>query len=78
MKNETERKLEIPTTDTGVFRYLSGQLNRRDTLKLLTGLDPDANRKIVGAIVHQVNLENKTKKLANKTDFETNESDLKS
>ena len=61
MKNETERKLEIPTTDTGVFRYLSGQLNRRDTLKLLTGLDPDANRKIIGSIVHHVNLKNKLK-----------------
>ena len=61
MKNETERKLEIPTTDTGVFRYLSGQLNRRDTLKLLTGLDPDANHKIIGSIVHHINPKNKLK-----------------
>lgn len=34
------------------FRFLSGKLNRRELLLFLTGRDPDAMNKVVGAFVH--------------------------
>ena len=34
------------------LRFLSGKLNRREALYLLTGRDPNSMNKIVGAFVH--------------------------
>lgn len=47
------------------LRFLSGKLNRREALYLLTGRDPNSMNKIVGAFVHFFRSE------ANKDDAET-------
>ena len=47
------------------LRFLSGKLNRREALYLLTGRDPNSMDKIVGAFVHFFRSE------ANKNDAQT-------
>ena len=47
------------------LRFLSGKLNRREALYLLTGRDPNSMNKIVGAFVHFFRSE------ANKDDAQT-------
>ena len=52
MKNETNAAYDLPSFTGNEFRFLSGKLNGRELLLFLTGRDPDAINKIVGAIVH--------------------------
>ena len=52
MKDETNAAYDFPSFTGNEFRFLSGKLNRRELLLFLTGRDPDAINKIVGAIVH--------------------------
>ena len=47
------------------LRFLSGKLNRREALYLLTGRDPNSMNKIIGAFVHFFRSE------ANKDDAQT-------
>ena len=52
MKDETNAAYDFPSFTGNEFRFLSGKLNRRELLLFLTGRDPDAMNKIVGAFVH--------------------------
>ncbi len=52
MKNETNAAYDLPSFTGNEFRFLSGKLNRRELLLFLTGRDPDAMNKVVGALVH--------------------------
>jgi hypothetical protein len=51
------------------IRFLSGKLNRREALYLLTGRDPNSMNKIVGALIHF--LKNESKKDDAKTQFQS-------
>ena len=52
MKDETNAVYDLPTFTGKEIRFLSGKLNRRELLLFLTGRDPDAMNKVVGAFVH--------------------------
>lgn len=52
MKDETNAAYDLPTFTGKEIRFLSGKLNRRELLLFLTGRDPDAINKVVGAFVH--------------------------
>ena len=52
MKGEINVAYELPSFTGNEFRFLSGKLNRRELLLFLTGRDPDAMNKVVGALVH--------------------------
>ena len=52
VKNETNAAYDLPSFTGNEFRFLSGKLNRRELLLFLTGRDPDAMNKVVGAFVH--------------------------
>ena len=52
MKNEPNAAYDLPSFSGKETRFLSGKLNRRELLLFLTGRDPDAMNKVVGAFVH--------------------------
>ena len=52
MKDEPKAAYDLPSFTGKEIRFLSGKLNRRELLLFLTGRDPDAMNKVVGAFVH--------------------------
>ncbi len=52
MKNEPNASYDLPSFSGKEIRFLSGKLNRRELLLFLTGRDPDAMNKVIGAFVH--------------------------
>jgi len=52
VKDEPKAAYDLPSFTGNEFRLLSGKLNRRELLLFLTGRDPDAMNKVVGALVH--------------------------
>ena len=52
VKDETNAAYDLPSFSGKEIRFLSGKLNRRELLLFLTGRDPDAMNKVVGAFAH--------------------------
>ena len=63
MGRESIKEIEISPTKQLSHHYLPRQLNRRETLWFLTGLDSEAQSKVIGALLHYCETNEKGKKI---------------